>query len=351
MTGTKRYIRISAALLACLMLTACSLSSGTAADSASALALLQSGSYAEAAAAYEEIIAAGKDTEANYRYLGIAYMGAGDYESAAAALESALDEAGIFPSDMEYDINYYLGSCYYKLGRCEDALEVYSAIVALRPGDADAYQLRGAVRLELGDEEGMLEDFTRAMELDPTDYDRLISIYEVMNGSGYGDEGLLLLNDALEQYADTMGSYDLGRISYYAGEYETARTALEQLDSTSDAAVALMLGRTYEALGDYNYAANIYKNYLAEDPSDASVYNQLGICCLKMDDYEGALEAFQSGKALGESAVLQSLSFNEIVAYEYLEEFETAAELMEAYIASYPGDEAAKREYIFLSTR
>ena len=358
MTGTKRYcihllpVRIGAALLACLMLTACSLSSDTgSSDAAQAFTLLQSGSYSEAAAAYGEIISSGKDTEANYRYLGIAYMGAGDYESAAAALESALDKAGILPSDMEYDINYYLASCYYRLGRYEDALEVYDAIVTLRPGAADAYQLRGAVRLQLGDEEGMLEDFSKAMELDPTDYDRLISIYEVLSGSGYGDEGLLLLNDALEQYADSMSSYDLGRVSYYAGEYESARIALEQLDSTSDPAVALMLGRTYEALGDYNYAASIYENYLAADASDASVYNQLGICCLKMDDYEGALEAFQSGKAIGDTSALQSLSFNEIVAYEYLEEFETAAELMEAYIAAYPGDASAKREYIFLSTR
>ena len=340
-------------LAACVLLTSCSAVSGIGSDASAetALSALESGSYQEAAAAYEEAIAAGKDTEENYRYLGIAYMGAGDYENAAEAFEAALGKAGIVPSDLEYDVNYYLGSCYYKLGRYEDALAVYDAILALRPQDADAMQLRGAVRIRLGDEEGMLSDFTGAMEIDPTDYDRLISIYQVMVENGCGEEGLAMLNETRELYADSMGSYDLGRISYYAGEYETARTALEQLDATSDADVALMLGRTYEALGDYNYASNVYKNYLAVDSDNARVYNQLGLCCLKMDDYEGALEAFQSGMATGDSSVLQSLELNEIIAYEYLEDFETAAARMEEYIAAYPGDEAAKREYIFLSTR
>ena len=47
----------------------------------------------------------------------------------------------------------------------------------------------------------------------------------------------------------------------------------------------------------------------------------------------------------------QSLSYNEIVAYEYLGQFRKAAVLMENYLQKYPTDSEAIRENIFLSTR
>ena len=55
---------------------------------------------------------------------------------------------------------------------------------------------------------------------------------------------------------------------------------------------------------------------------------------------------FRTGRSLA-----QRLSFNEIVAYEHLGNFEQAKALMDTYLASYPGDEKAKREQVFLSTR
>jgi hypothetical protein len=47
----------------------------------------------------------------------------------------------------------------------------------------------------------------------------------------------------------------------------------------------------------------------------------------------------------------QSLAFNEIVANEYLGNFQRASVLMADYVKTYPGDSAAKREYEFLQTR
>ena len=47
----------------------------------------------------------------------------------------------------------------------------------------------------------------------------------------------------------------------------------------------------------------------------------------------------------------ESLSFNEIVAYEYLEDYQKAAVLLKAYLQNYPDDQTAIREQQFLSTR
>ena len=49
--------------------------------------------------------------------------------------------------------------------------------------------------------------------------------------------------------------------------------------------------------------------------------------------------------------MMQTLSFNEIVAYEHLGDFKQAFVLMENYLKNYPDDVQARREYQFLSSR
>ena len=113
----------------------------------------------------------------------------------------------------------------------------------------------------------------------------------------------------------------------------------------------LYLGRAYEATGDYNYASSVYSNYLSKQGANAEIYNQLGLCEMAKKEYQKALEAFQAGKEIEGSSLTQTLSFNEIVAYEYLEDYQKAAVLLKAYLQNYPDDQTAIREQQFLSTR
>ena len=52
-----------------------------------------------------------------------------------------------------------------------------------------------------------------------------------------------------------------------------------------------------------------------------------------------------------DNGMMQILKMNEIIAYERLCDYKKAAVLMESYLKTYPDDEEAKREYIFLQTR
>ena len=49
--------------------------------------------------------------------------------------------------------------------------------------------------------------------------------------------------------------------------------------------------------------------------------------------------------------MMQILKMNEIIAYERLGEYKNAAVLMDSYLKTYPDDQEAQREYIFLQTR
>ena len=113
----------------------------------------------------------------------------------------------------------------------------------------------------------------------------------------------------------------------------------------------MLLGQTYEELGDYNYAISVYSSFIEGDQSNAGIYNRLGLCRMELGAYNEALAAFQAGMNVENCSIMQTLKFNEIVTYERLGEYQTAATLMSSYLSTYSDDEAAKREYTFLKTR
>ena len=230
-------------------------------------------------------------------------------------------------------------------------MSAYNAILALRPREKNAFYLRGYVRLSQNDFDNAQKDFDAAVALDGKDYDQMIRIYMALEEYGYKEAGMVYLQKVMAENEKSISDYDMGRMSYYMGDYEKARDYLSKMDSSKDYGAALYLGRTYEALGDYNYASGIYAAYTENDQTKAEIYNQLGLCRMQMKEYTAALEAFQAAMNIEDNGMMQSLKFNEIVAYEYMGDFKTASALMNSYMKSYPDDETAKREYEFLRTR
>ena len=343
-------IHIACVLAACVLLGGCG-AGDTPSFTAQGMAAVQELEYEEALDFFARAGEEGEDRRLILRGMGLAYMGMTEYGQAAECLEEALAEGGVGVEDIDFDMNYYLATAYFKTGRTEDAISAYSAILALRPKEKDAYYLRGCVELSKGALDDAQADFAAAVALDDKDYDQMIRIYMALDEYGHKDEGLVYLQNALTENEKSISDYDMGRICYYMGDYENARNYLSRLKTTTDYGAALYLGRTYEALGDYNYASGIYADFTENDQSRAEIYNQLGLCRLRMEDYEEALTAFQTAMNIEDNGMMQTLKFNEIVAYEYMHDYKTAAALMSSYLKAYPDDEAAVRENEFLQTR
>lgn len=305
-------------------------------------AALECFDLAEEAGENEKLLARGR---------GIAYMGLIQYEQAESCFLEALQSSNGIIEDMDYDINLYLAAVYTKEGKYAQAEEIYDAILALHPKDNDVLFLRGSVRLKLGQYTKAKEDMDQVVAMDSKNFERLIQIYEAMDAAGHKDAGQGYLTDALQTYEEQMSNFDKGRMYYYMGEYQKAYLALEEAKNEGGVEAYLYLGMAYESTGDYNYAASVYNSYLTKESNDARIYNQLGLCEMKKGEYENALSAFQAGLRIEDNTMLQSLLFNEIVAYEYLGEFSQAKTLMESYLTRYPDDENAVREYAFLSSR
>ncbi len=312
--------------------------------------LVETLDYQGALTAFDEAEAQKENSRLIARGRGIASMGLTDYEQAVQYFTQALELSSGWVQNVDYDMNYYLAAAYTKNGQPAEAKKVYDAILGLKPEEKDAYFLRGSTELEIGDYDSAKADFDQVISMDPKNYDRLIQIYEVLAEYGYREVGQEYLQNVLDT-AKQLDAYDSGRIYYYLGEYQKAYLALEEAKDKGGADSYLYLGRAYEATGDYNYASSVYSNYLSKQGPDAEIYNQLGLCEMAKKEYQKALEAFQAGKQIEGNSLMQTLSFNEIVAYEYLEDYQKASVLLKAYLQNYPDDQTAIREQQFLSTR
>ena len=305
-------------------------------------AALESFAQAEEAGENERLIKRGQ---------GLAYMGLTRYEDAVNAFLECLALSDGVVQDVDFDVNYYLATAYLKMGNPAKAESTFDAILGLRKNEMDAYYLRGVARLEQDNYTGAKEDFDVVIAKYPKDCDKLIDIVDALNQNGYGEIGKDYLNRMLTDYGNRLSDYDLGRVYYFLGEYAQACRYLETAKGEGSADACLYLGKSYEATGDYNYAISVYNDYLVKDTTNASVYNQMGLCKIKMSDYQGALEAFQSAMQIEDNGMMETLAFYEIVAYEHLGEFKQASVLMENYVRTYPDDSEAAREYEFLKTR
>lgn len=349
MAGQRKIGTALCILMAGFMLAGCG-NGGKHASVDEGMAAVEALDYDGALQCFEKAMADGEDLRLLYRGQGLAYMGMTQYESAIEAFEKALRSGNGRVDEIDYDINYYLATAYYKQGDPAKSIEAYDAIIAMEPKDKLAYYLRGSVRIA-DDFEKAKADFEKAISLAKEDYDLLINIYLVLEQYGYKEMGQEYLQAAIGSDSKSMTDYQRGRMYYYLKDYDNARNYLEKARKNEGYEAVLLLGQTYEELGDYNYAISVYNSFIESDQTQAKVYNRLGLCKMELNAYEEALSAFQAGMNIENNDMMQTLKFNEIITYEKIGEFKKASVLMENYLSSYPDDQAAQREYIFLKTR
>ena len=62
-----------------------------------------------------------ENAQMSYRGQGLAYMGLTQYEKAVECLEKALTYSDAKLGEIDFDINYYLATAYYKQGELDKA--------------------------------------------------------------------------------------------------------------------------------------------------------------------------------------------------------------------------------------
>lgn len=378
----KRYA-IAALCLTAVFAAACSANSS---KNEEGLALYKEGAYSEAVAAFKEAVAQDNTEPEYYVNLGMALIETGDYAGAIQNFDYALsispeykyayrgrgiasllsqDYAGAIESfnnalantdgkitQVEYDVLKYRAEAEAKSGDLEAAISTYTILLEVEESKTDDYFMRGRLYCQMGDFEKARADFDEAVKLNSSDYQLYWNIYDALSSAGQEEAGKEYLRQALviSDEKDSAHKYR-GIIQYLLGEYDSAVVELTAVQDTQDSEVLLYLGMTYEAQGNDESAMAVYNSALSLDASNSMIYNQLGVYHMKKGEYQEALTCFQNGLTQGDGKMNRELSYNEAVAYEYLGDFATAREKLQAYADTYGTDEAVTRELEFLSTR
>lgn len=313
--------------------------------------------YILASAALCTALFAGCGNERNkeemaYREAGIESMQKGDYESAAEAFDNSLQMHIGKITQTQIDTCYYKAAALYASGDKQGALETYNALVEYNPENADVYYMRGCLNLQTGEKEQALEDFSNAILYNPNEYELYVNIYQNLSAYNLKEDGETYLNKAFDIKGNEAANFAWrGRIYYLLGQYDNAEVELTTAIDKKHTQANLYLAQVYEARGESQKAENFYHMYVASGAADAAAMNALAEIEIEKGNYTEALSYIEQGLAMEEVPNEKELMKNEIVASEYAGDFVRAWETMKEYIKSYPEDEAAQREYIFLKYR
>lgn len=293
-----------------------------------------------------------KENELAYRQLGINKMAEGDYEEAVKMFQKALDQSMAVIGELELDICYYKAAAQYKAGDTDGAMQTYTALIDYDKENADALYLRGILYLEQGDGNSAMTDFENALKADKKNGAMYNKIGEQLKQSGLTEEAEKIWTRGLALKGETAAEYrEKGYAYVLLGQYDSAKTYLDKANELGDTEALFYLGKLYEAQENTEKAGEMYEAYIETHSDDTETLNALGCAKMETGDYEKALVFFQAALKNENPANKRELLRNEIAALEYTLDFAQAREKMESYLADYPDDEEAAREYEFLKSR
>ena len=288
---------------------------------------------------------------------GIACLYQGDYQTAIKWFGDALNISSQ-SNDIRIDTLYYKAEAEQKSGDYQAAVQSYGQIIDLKD-DAGTRMLRGMAYMQLQDYASAEKDLYAAIKQSRKSYAVYRTLYSALEAQGKDDEAKQILNDAL-QLSGSSGEdyYNRGMIYVDLQDYTNAADMLNKSYDKGYKAALLGLGELSYTQQDYDTALTYYGKYFDEvdiSSVDASLaakaYNQYAAVLLAKGEYEKAAQACESGLTYNDRESDAALSFNLIVSYEHLEQWEDAYNTAKTYVSKYPEDTKGQKEYQFLESR
>ena len=288
---------------------------------------------------------------------GIACLYQGDYQTAIKWFGDALNISSQ-SNDIRIDTLYYKAEAEQKSGDYQAAVQSYGQIIDLKD-DAGTRMLRGMAYMQLQDYASAEKDLYAAIKQSRKSYAVYRTLYSALEAQGKDDEVKQVLNDALQLSGSSSEDYyNRGMIYVDLQDYTNAADMLNKSYDKGYKAALLGLGEVSYTQQDYDTALTYYGKYFDEvdiSSVDASLaakaYNQYAAVLLAKGEYEKAAQACESGLTYNDRESDAALSFNLIVSYEHLEQWEDAYNTAKTYVSKYPEDTKGQKEYQFLESR
>ena len=290
--------------------------------------------------------------EIDLRDAGIEAMDSGDYDTAIADFNQALGMSIGKVTDLEIDIDYYKAAAQFKAGQFEEAVRTYTYLIKYDKDNYAAYFLRGSIYATEGEIGKAITDYDAAVAIDEKNYLLYIEIYDNLKALGYEDQGLVYLNNALAvKDKSANGKYYKGRIYYMLGQTNEATENLKAAIDKDIIEAKLYLAKLYQDQGDYENAQSLLEEYAKSDEVTSEALATLGDIEMTNGKYENALGYYEAGLKLESIDNMPDLMKGQVAALEKLDRYSEAREVLTQYLATYPNDESAAKELIFLQSR
>jgi len=292
-----------------------------------------------------------ENNKAAYRGMGILYYKEQEYDKAIELFERALKirEA----EDLDSDIYGYLASCMELKGDEAEAISYYNKLLK-KEKSAVLYAKRALAQQRAGEAELAKKDYDSAISIESRDYNLYIQKYWLLMQNGEEAAAKEVLQQAASIEPKTAGEkYGQSKVFYFLGQSSAAETGFLEALENGFIEAGFYLGLLAQENGRMEEAMERYIAYIESGKkiSSAAVYNQLGICYLKLGNYVYARDTFSMGLKCNDIQLVQELQFNKIIAYEYLGQYKKALVKADEYLENYPNDKKMKRERKFIKTR
>ncbi len=229
---------------------------------ANALEYFRAGRYAEAEAAYAEILTRIPEHFVGLHHLGLIAHQRGEHTAAARWIEQALAAK---PDYVEALSN--LGAVHRALGNTEAALSATRKAIAIAPEFAQAYSNLGNALEDQGRLDDALAAYRQAASLNPGFVEAHTNCANVLRKLSRCGEAIVVCEHIIKQRPDSAESY-------------------------------FCLGNILKELGKPDDSANAYRRALALRPDFAEAYTNLGNVLQGQEAFEDAVEAYHQALIL-----------------------------------------------------
>ena len=281
-------------------------------DDAVALAIRhhQEGRLAEAQNIYRQILDADPGNADALHFLGVIAHQSGDSKSAIDLIQQAIQQV---PDAAPYYSN--LGEAQRGLGDIDGAIESYRRAIDIDPGFSMAHNNLGNILADASRLEEAKASYERALLLDPADPQIRMNHANLLGELGQNEDAIAAYRSILDAVPQFPAAWNaLGTAVEAAGDNEAAvhafKSALDLDSSFDEARVNLERARFQQKqalmsfadrerdLGNFDAAASVYEQILAEGNEDATAYYGLGLCREGQGHLQDAIAAFDMAARL-----------------------------------------------------
>ena len=209
------------------------------------------------------------------------------------------------------DAWFYIGYCYGRLGRYQEAIEAYKQAIKIRPDDAEAHNNISIAYGKLGRYQEAIEACKQAIRIKPDNADAHNTLGIAYGNLGRYQEAIESFKQAIRIKPDNAVAHNnLGfayrKLGRYQEEMESFKQAIRIKPDYAEA--HYNLGLAYDSLGRCQDAIESCKQAIRIKPDYADAHYYLGLDYFIIGDKGSALEEYKILKTL--DAELANKLFN-----------------------------------------